>query len=127
MNNDTIFLYIIAALALSFAFTNCIQFLTKRNRTAQVIGTITSIKTPNPTKSNYRNSKWAIVSYKVNGKTYESKKRIQVPLYSQIGTTVMIRYDKFNPEKLYCFSGLRIMISFLIAVTCILIVTFKLV
>lgn len=127
MNNETIFLYIIAALALCFAFTNCIQFLTKRNRIAQVIGTITSIKTPNPTKSNYRNSKWAIVSYNVNGKTYESKKRIQVPLYSQIGTTVMIRYDKFNPEKLYCFSGLRIMISFLIAALCILIVKFKLV
>lgn len=127
MSNDAIFLCFIAALTLCFALINCIQFLAKRNRTSQVVGTITSIKTPNPTKSNFRNSKWAIVSYNVNGKTYQSKKRIQVPLCSQIGSTVMIRYDKFNPEILYCFSGLRIIISLLITATCILIVTLKLV
>lgn len=127
MNNDSIFLYIIAALALCFALVNCFQFLTKRNRTAQVPGTITSIKETNPTNSNYRNSKWATVSYNVNGKTYQPYKRIQVPLNSQIGTTVMIRYDKFDPEKLYSFSSLRIIISLLIAVACIVIVTFKLV
>lgn len=127
MNNDSIFLYIIAALALCFALVNSFQFLTKRNRTAQVIGTVTSIKTANPTSSNYRNSKWATVSYNVNGKTYQPQKRIQVPLNSQIGTTIMVRYDKFDPEKLYCFSSLRIIISLLIAAVCILIVTFKLV
>lgn len=127
MSNDAVFLCFIAALTLCFALINCTQFLTKRNRTSQVIGTITSIKTANSTKSNYRNSKWAIVSYNVDGKTYQSKKRIQVPLNSQIGTAVMIRYDKFDPEKLYCFSGFRIIISLLIAAACILIVTFKLV
>lgn len=127
MNNDSIFLYIIAALALCFALVNCFQFLTKRNRTAQVIGTITSIKTTNPTNSNYRNSKWATVSYNVNGKTYQPHKRIQVPLTSQVGTTVLVRYDKSDPEKLYCFSSLRIIISLLIVAACIFIITFKLV
>lgn len=127
MNNDSIFLYIVAVLALCFALVNCFQFITKRSRTALVIGTITSIKTANPTNSNYRNSKWATVSYSVDGKIYQPQKRIQVPINSQIGTTVKIRYDKFDPEKIYCFSSLRIIISLLIFAVCIFIVTFKLV
>ena len=48
---DTIFLYIIAILAFGFGFINFIQYLLKRNQTAQVVGTIISIKTPNPQNS----------------------------------------------------------------------------
>ena len=48
MDNDTIFLSVIAAAALCFALLNCVQFLLKRNRTAQTTGTIISIKMPNP-------------------------------------------------------------------------------
>lgn len=127
MSKDTVFLYIIALIALCFALINCIQFLAKRNKTAQVIGTITSIKTLNPAKTNYRNSKWAKISYNVNGKTYQSQNRIQVPIASQVGTSVTVRYDKFKPEKLYRFSGSRIIVSFLITAICILAATFKVV
>lgn len=121
MGRDTIFLYMIASMALCFALVNGIQFLVKRDRTAQVVGTIISIKTPNPTKTNYRNSKWARVSYKVNGKTYQSQNRIQVPMASQVGTSVTVRYDKLEPEKLYGFSCLRIIVLLLIAVVCVLV------
>ena len=62
---DTIFLYIIAILAFVFGFINFIQYLLKRNQTARVVGTIISIKTPNPQNSKFRNSKWATFSYKV--------------------------------------------------------------
>ena len=62
---DTIFLYIIAILAFGFGFINFIQYLLKRNQTAQVVGTIISIKTPNPQNSKFSNSKWATFSYKV--------------------------------------------------------------
>ncbi len=120
MNNDTIFLYIIAAAALCFALINCIQFLMMRNKTAQTTGTIISIKMPNPETAKVRNSKWAIVSYMADGRTYQSQNRIQVPMALQVGATVKIRYDKFNPEKLYSFSLLRIVISILIAAVCIL-------
>ena len=110
---DTIFLYIIAILAFGFGFINFIQYLLKRNQTAQVVGTIISIKTPNP-----HNSKWATFSYKVKGKTYQSQNRIQVPMASQVGTTISVRYDINHPEKLYSFSVSRIVVSFLIAVVC---------
>ena len=91
---DTIFLYIIAILAFGFGFINFIQYLLKRNQTAQVVGTIISIKTPNPQNSKFRNSK------------------------SQVGTTISVRYDINHPEKLYSFSVSRIVVSFLIAVVC---------
>lgn len=127
MDNDTIFLSVIAAAALCFGLINCVQFLLKRNRTAQTTGTIISIKMPNPETAKARNSKWAKVSYKADGKTYQSQNRIQVPMALQVGSTVKVRYDKFNPEKLYSFSLLRIVISILIAAVCILAAIFKLI
>ena len=127
MGRDTIFLYIIAGIALCFGLINCIQFLLKRNRTAQTVGTITSIKTPNPANSKFRNSKWATVSYKVNGKAYQSQNRIQVSMASQIGTTVTVRYDTQKPEKLYSFSVLRIVVSLLIVAICVVAAVFNLV
>ena len=127
MSKDTIFLYIIAAIALCFGLINCIQFLLKRNKTAQTTGTIISIKMPNPETAKARNSKWAKVLYMVDGKSYQSQNRIQVPMTLQVGSTVKVRYDKFNPEKLYSFSLLRIAISILIAAVCILAAVFKLI
>lgn len=123
---DTIFLYIIAGISLCFGVVNCIQFLLKRNKTAQTVGTITSIKTLNPGHTKFRNSKWATISYKVNGKNYQSQKRIQVSMASQIGTHVTVRYDTQTPEKLYSFSVLRIVVSFLVAAICIVAAIFHL-
>lgn len=38
---------------------------------------------------------------------------------SQIGTTITVRYDTQNPEKLYSFSILRIIVSLIVAAICI--------
>lgn len=124
MKSDTIFLYAIATAALCFGLINCIQFLLKRNRAAQTTGTIISIKMPNPETAKARNSKWAKVSYNVNGKSYQSANRIQVSMTSQIGTPVTVRYDIFNPEKLYSFSVSRIIVSLIIAAICIIAAVF---
>lgn len=124
MNNDAIFLSVIAAVALCFGLINCMQFVLKRNRTAQTTGTIISIKMPNPETAKARNSKWAIVSYTVDGKTYQSQSRVQVPMALQVGSTVKVRYDRLSPEKLYSFSMLRIGVSILIAAVCILAAVF---
>lgn len=124
MNNDAIFLYIIAGAALCFGVMNCLQFLLKRNKTAQTTGTIISVKMPNPETAKARNSKWAKISYSVEGKSYQSQNRVQVPMALQAGSTVKIRYDKLNPEKLYHFSISRIVMSILIAAVCILAAAF---
>ena len=75
---------------------------------------------PNPETAKARNSKWAIVSYTVDGKVYQSQNRVQVPMAQQVGSTVKVRYDRLSPEKLYSFSMLRIAVSILIAAVCIL-------
>lgn len=124
MNNDAIFLYIIAGAALCFGVMNCLQFLLKRNKTAQTTGTIISVKMPNPETAKARNSKWAKISYSVDGKSYQSQNRVQVPMALQVGATVKIRYDKLNPEKLYHFSISRIAMSILITAVCILAAAF---
>ena len=124
MNNDAIFLYIIAGAALCFGVMNCLQFLLKRNKTAQTTGTIISVKMPNPETAKARNSKWAKISYSVDGKSYQSQNRVQVPMALQVGATVKIRYDKLNPEKLYHFSISRIAMSLLITAVCILAAAF---
>ncbi len=125
MNNEVIFLYILTAASLCFGLVNVIQFFLNHKKTAQTVGTIMSIKMPNPDTAKNRNSKWATVSYKVDGRIYQSQNRIQVPMTSQIGSTVKVRYDKFYPEKLYSFSILRIVVSFVIAVICFLVAVFQ--
>ncbi len=127
MSNEAIFLYVIGIAAICFGVVNIVQFLLKHNKTEQTVGTIISVKTLNPETAQTRNSKWAIVSYKVNNKIYHSQNRIQVPMSSQIGSTVKVRYDKFTPEKLYSFSVLRIIVSFIIGFICFSIAVLKLV
>ena len=126
MNNEKIFLYVISAAALCFCLFNIIQFLLNYSKTAQTVGTIISIQTPSPETTKFRNSKWAVVSYKVKDRIYQSHNRIQVPMASQIGSSVKVRYDKFTPEKLYSYSMLRIVVSFIIAAVFFAIATFGL-
>lgn len=59
MGKDTVFLYAIAAVAVCFALVNALLLLVKRGKTAQTIGTISSIKMPNAETAKARNSKWA--------------------------------------------------------------------
>lgn len=99
----------------------------KRGRTAQTVGTIFSIVMPNAETAKACNSKWAEIAYVVNGKLYHSQNRIQVPLTSQVGGSITIRYDIKRPEKLYSYSALRIIVSLLIAAVCVIVAVFKLV
>lgn len=120
MNHETLFLYSIAGIAFCFALADCARLFLKRNRTVRTVGTIISIKMPNAETAKARNSKWAQVSYKADGRIYQSRNRIQVPMASQIGTPVTVRYDRQNPEKVYGFSVLRASIALLVGGVCVL-------
>lgn len=121
MERDVIILYLIAGISFAFALFNCILFVTKQGKTMKTDGTITSIKSTNPTNETWRNAKLAEVSYLVNGRSVVSKNQIQVPLSSKIGTHLTVRYDKKHPEKLYSYSAKRIVIGFLIGTGSVLI------
>ena len=89
-------------------------------------GTINSITSPNPETAKTRNSKWAKVTYRVDGKTYVSGNRIQVPLTAQVGNSVTVRYDLQHPERLYSYSLARILVSLFVTVVCIVVGVFHL-
>lgn len=118
------FICIIAVAALIFALFNATCIIVKKNTTVQTTGTIISVALVNPEKAK-SNSKWATVTYKVNGKTYTSQKQIQVPMAAQIGSSVKIRYDVAKPEKLYSYSFGRILMALLVIVVCIMAVVSK--
>lgn len=120
MERTVIMLGVASACALLFAGYNACCVLLRKNRMVSVTGTVVSIVTALPETSKARNSKWAIVSYKVNGKRYTSCNRIQVPMTAQVGSKVKICYDKDAPEKLFSFSVKWIVVSLLIAAVCVI-------
>ncbi len=124
MDNEKIFLCVIAALALAFAIFNGICMAYMYNRSACTKGTVVTLMSPSPERVRRCNSKWAQVSYKVDGRTYTSRNRVQVPMWAQVGTPVTVRYDIKQPENLYHFSVLKILAGTIIALVCIAIVIF---
>lgn len=125
-NGEEIFLYCIAVISLIFALWNSIQVIQKRGRTNQTVGTISSIVSPNPDTAKCRNSKWAKLTYRVNGQNYTSENRIQVPMSSEIGSKIKIRYDITQPNKLYSYSLSRVFVALVIALVCMIAAIFHL-
>ena len=126
MSSEAVFLCVVGVIAGCFGLVNAVQFLLLQKKTARTVGTVVSIKMPNPETARTRNSKWAVVSYEVDGRLVQSGNRIQVPMTSQVGSFVHVRYDKQEPEKLYAFSLGRMAVAFLVAVVCFFIVGLRL-
>lgn len=124
MERDVIFLYMIAGLSFSFALFNGIFLVIKQGKAVKTNGTIISIKSTNPTNEKWRNAKFAKVSYLVDGRNMVSKNRIQVPLTSEIGTKLTIRYDRNQPERIYSYSVKRMIAGFLIGIGSMMIAVF---
>lgn len=108
MEGEVIFLYGASALALGFAGINGFFMVTRRGRTARTTATVVSFTTVIPERVKRCNGKWAQVSYKVGSKVYTPSQRIQIPMSAVIGSKVTVRYDREAPQKLYTFSGKRI-------------------
>lgn len=81
-----------------------------------VLGTIVDIELVAPEAMKIRNSKWATMSYSIDGKEYISKNRIVVPMYSEVGEKRKIKYFIDEPQKLYSKSIKRFLLIFLGAV-----------
>ena len=126
MSSEAVFLCVVGVIAGCFGLVNAVRFLLLQKKTARAVGTVVSIKMPNPETARTRNSKWAVVSYEVDGRLVQSGNRIQVPMTSQVGSFVHVRYDKQEPEKLYAFSLGRMAVAFLVAVVCVFIVGLRL-
>lgn len=110
---------------MGFCIANIVSYLINKNHIKETEGTVISVKMPNPTTEKMRNSKWAIVTYKVAGKNYTSQNRIQVPMSVDVGSHIPVHYNAKQPETLYQFSVKRIVVSALIFIICVLIIAYK--
>jgi hypothetical protein len=119
MKKDVMFLYIIALVCIVFAFVEGISLILMNGKTATVIGTIVDIKTA--VSGNKNNSKWAVMRYNIDGKTYISCNRMQVPMSSVVGSQIQVHYCIDQPTKLYSGSFTKLAIAFIVAVICVVI------
>ena len=80
----------------------------------------------NANGTKFRNSKWALVSYKVGDNTVISKNRIQVPMEAKRGQKIKIRYYRNSPEIIATFSIKKFLIGIFIGIIFIVLrVTFQ--
>lgn len=75
----------------------------------------------NKNGTHFRNSQWAVVKYKAEGRNIVSDNMIQVSMYAKEGDTVMVKYYKNNPQNdLLYFLHKRCVTAFII--TCVFII-----
>ena len=74
----------------------------------------------NKNGTHFRNSQWAVVKYKAEGRNIVSDNMIQVSMYAKEGDMVMVKYYKNNPQKLAVFSVKKCVTAFII--TCVFII-----
>ncbi|MDD4295469.1 MAG: hypothetical protein PHC69_00735 [Ruminiclostridium sp.] len=72
-----------------------------RNKTKQTEGTVVSTQLSTHHTMKIYNSNRAFISYYVNGKETISENSIGVPLSTQLGDKMPVRYIIKNPKKLF--------------------------
>lgn len=97
------------------------MLLRKKGRICKGTGHIVDIYTVAAETMKVYNSKWALVMYRVDGKTITSQNRIVVPMSSNIGDSVEIQYDRDNPNVLISQSPKRFILFMLCAVAALII------
>lgn len=121
LERDVIFLYMIVLVCIIFIIIEGISLIRMKGKTAVTIGTIIDIKTVVPESMKKNNSKWAIISYNVNGKHYTSSNRVQVPMSLVVGNQIKVHYCIDQPTILYNRSFAKLVIAFIVAVMCMII------
>lgn len=117
MERNQIFLSACLGVSLFFAGCQFIRICIWRRRMGRTTGTVLSVNTVNPEQA-AANSKWAQVEYRVNGRIYVSKDPMQVSRAAQIGSKVLVCYDRSHPERVYPDPRKRLAAALAIAVVC---------
>ena len=109
-----------------FVIFQGLQIVLFSKKTKEVNATIVETIFANANGTKFRNSKWALVSYKVGDNTVISKNRIQVPMEAKRGQKIKIRYYRNSPEIIATFSIKKFLIGIFIGIIFIVLrVTFQ--
>jgi len=120
MRNDVLFINAIIVITLLYSLIQGCQLIFMGGRVEEADAKIIKTRYANKNGTNFRNSQWAVVAYKADGRNIVSDNMIQVSMYAKEGDTVMVKYYKNNPQRLAVFSAKRCVTAFII--TCVFII-----
>ena len=120
MRNDVLFINAIIVITLLYSLIQWGQLIFMGGRVEKADAEIIKTRYANKNGTNFRNSQWAVVKYKAEGRNIVSDNMIQVSMYAKEGDTVMVKYYKNNPQRLAVFSAKRCVTAFII--TCVFII-----
>lgn len=110
-----------AAFSIVYSAYQYISFIMNKDLISYTIATIIDTTTVAPESMKKNNSRWATVSFSVDGKGYISSNRIQVSMNASIGDEIKIAYYKDNPSELFTPSLKKSVIFLGIGVLCMVI------
>lgn len=114
MRNDVLFINAIIVITLLYSLIQWGQLIFIGGRVEKADAEIIKTRYANKNGTNFRNSQWAVVKYKAEGRNIVSDNMIQVSMYAKEGDTVMVKYYKNNPQRLAVFSAKRCVTAFII-------------
>lgn len=112
---EMLIFYTAAAILFIIGTIEGISLAIMGGKTKMVTGTIVDIRFTSAETMKVYNSKWALISYFINGEEYVSENRISVPMSFEVGDQVQVRYVINKPQKLYSRSTKRYIILLLLS------------
>ena len=121
VDRNIYFINIIIAVISIFVLWQGIQIIFMTSKTKETQATIIETKFANANGTKFRNSNWALVSYKVGINTVIAKNRVQVSMDTKVGEKILVRYYKNSPEIIATFSIKKFVIGILVALVFIVV------
>ncbi len=119
-NTQAILLFgVTAAFCIVYSAYQYITFMMNKELISYTMATIIDTETTVPEAMKKNNSRWAMVSLRVDGKEYISSSRIQVSINASVGDQIRIAYYKDNPRDIFTPSLKKAGIFFVIGILCI--------
>jgi hypothetical protein len=125
MAKEIAILYSISAALILFAISYSISLFFAERKVKKTMGTIVNTSYAVAETMRVYNSKWANMSYTVNGRGYISENRMQVPMNAEIGEQFPLKYYVEQPARLYTRSAKWPMIALGVAAACFLIASIQ--
>lgn len=116
-----ILLLIMGIAFMFYSVVEGIRYYRVRNCIRTINGVIYNLTTASAESMRLYNSKWAKVSFTVDGGIIVSENRIQVPMSSKVGDKITVKYDVNNPKRIITVSVQRMILFLSIAVAFLLI------
>ena len=120
MRLEYIIFYIASVILFVLTLIEAVNLEKIKKRVRVTTGKIVTFHTIAPEGVIY-NSKWATISYFVDGKPYISENRIQVPMSAEIGDYQEVKYLIDHPQTLISYSDKRFYIFLIASGLCMLV------